>query len=577
MLLNNASWAFALLSFFIERGVKHFCLAPGSRSAPLALALGRATKHFPHINIHTHFDERGLGFFALSVAKASESPTVVITTSGTAVANLHPAVIEAYESEVGLIVISADRPDALLGCGANQAIHQKKIFGDNVVRTENCILPGNAAELKRQLTALKGIGKHLSRPVHLNCQFDEPLYVSQPEQEVPKLLRVLAAEELVATVVEQGCDYHNAVENSPYHSALNTLQLLQKKIAAAKHCVVVLGAISPRQYQHLASWLKALPCPVIADIGSQHRFSMNENVIAHADMFICHQCYRKPLAPDLIVQFGARLVSKRLCEFIVSTNADYFMLQETDTLLDPSRTAKVLPLAYARTSEYLNPSLCKNHHLELWQRANQRCKTLLGDELSGQWHEASLCAAVVQALPAGCTVLAGNSLAVRMLDSYAPSGAELSAIYTNRGASGIDGLLASAAGIAEGTSKTCFLFVGDTAFLHDLNSLALVKKCSLPVKIIVLNNNGGGIFSLLPAAEQPDFESLFKMPHHYQFQQAVAQFCLGYYRATTLDELLQHLPSFVAAQEGAVLECILPGDDTGTSLNTLYRAVQEAL
>lgn len=550
--LRNAWWARSLIAQWAAGGVRHFALAPGSRSAPLALAVYQLREQLG-ITLHTHFDERGLGFFALGLARGCGGPVVVITTSGTAVANLHPAVIEARESGLPLWVVSADRPDHLLDCGANQAIQQRDLYGANVVASRNLCLPDCLEALESQLQDLAGVcGLATAGPVQFNCQFDEPLY--EPS--------AFAA-----------CDFHQphaVVELQKRESDASPLQPVRERLASGCQPVVVLGALSPREAEALRPWVETLTCPVIADINSQFRFDGPVGRIHCADLLLQTPAARYLDRCDCILQLGARLVSKRLLNWLSASSADYFLLTGSSRPLDPGKRARQITVPLEQVGGYL---LAETGFGDSGQRysdrtelisddlysADQQLDAYLTQRFSGQWHEAAIARHLIAQLPRNCALLCGNSLAVRMLDSFSPATGASPLVFSNRGASGIDGLLATAAGIAAGTGRRTLLLIGDTAFLHDLNSLALVAKSQVPVQVVVLNNHGGAIFNLLPAREQKGFEDLFVLPHRYHFEHACAQFGLEYQRVTSADEFNAALNRQSALAASGIVECEIDG------------------
>jgi len=555
-MINNAYWATSLISTLYHSGICHFCIAPGSRSAPLALALFEAKSSLGDIRLHTHFDERGLAFFALGLSKVSHSPVAIITTSGTAVANLHPAVIEAYETNSPLVILAADRPDALINCGANQAIQQKNIFGDNVQFSTCLISPKNEDELHAQQqslrTALQTHGLDMARqgPLHINCQFDEPLY-DRPSLDYEKIFSAYKA-------VNSQTPEHPKRLNADLSRLQTSLEQTSLKLSKG---LIILGALTPAQQVALSPWLAQVNCPIVADINSQFRLSHLNNLIGYADLLLLNQ-ESDLFDCDYIVQFGARLVSKRLNQYLQRFTGQYFLILESEKSLDPTRKAQTIVTPYHHICEALVPSSITHLGLEIFRRQNQIIEKKITQAFETPWNEAAICIDLVNALVENTALFAGNSLAIRMLDSFSPMSPHSIHVYSNRGASGIDGLIASSIALAHGQYEQVVLVIGDTAFLHDLNSLSLIQKSPIPIKILILNNNGGGIFGLLPAAKEAAFESLFLMPHNLQFEHIAQQFNVLYQQVSSRGALQDSVQSFCACPQSHILECTIPKQST---------------
>lgn len=551
--MHNEEWAAALVRAFADNGVGHFCLAPGSRSAPLALALFALAEEHSSVKVHRHFDERGLGFYAMSLARISESPVVVITTSGTAVANLYPAVIEAWETEVPLIVVSADRPDRLLDCGANQAIGQKGLFAQHNRFSINLTLPDSALAMQDQQMALAAICA-ASAPSQVNCQFDEPLYPPASAND--------GAESFVAPV--------------PQLSAADSLAALTACLRRSQRPLVVLGGLSPAQASQLEPWVNRLQTRLVTDITSQFRMGTQPQRLHLFDLCLLNPTFRGLCQPDLIVQLGGRLVSKRLQRWLADSTTPYWLLSDSDKNLDPTGRAQRLRVDYARVDSLLEPGSFNGEAAGRTGQFHQQVAELTAEILNSDsaWSEASASCLTVTRLGSQDALFVGNSLAIRMLDSWLPATAERPAIFSNRGASGIDGLIASCAALAEGRFKQVVAIVGDTSLLHDLNSLSLLRRVSKPIKLIVLNNNGGRIFGLLPAAQQRAFESLFVMPHDLSFAPVARQFGIEYFNAANVQALNQQLDAFFACPASALLECSIPSSRGVDQIKTQMARLQ---
>ncbi|AJQ97150.1 2-succinyl-6-hydroxy-2,4-cyclohexadiene-1-carboxylate synthase [Gynuella sunshinyii YC6258] len=519
-------------------GVRHFCVAPGSRNAAFSLALFRLSRELDGLNLHTHFDERGLGFLALGLARVQQQPVCIVTTSGTAVANLHPAVVEAFETLVPLFILSADRPDRLLECGANQAIRQKHMFGANARLSVNLSCPADSQALHQQISGFLQQYAQLSLPgpIQLNCQFDEPLY----EQVPPLPLDWLRLNPVTCATPAQSID-----------------ETLLDIIRSSRSTLILLGQLTPLQHRQLLPWISRLRCPVIADIASQFRGCDEVHLLHYGDLLLAHPAFVAQLQPDLVIQFGGRIVSKRVGQFLEqylrAPEAQYLLLSEYDQPLDPTRRARQQTISFERVAEWL-PSPSVHPNLQLLIRQHQQLAEALPDLVDGSWHEAAVARLLMCHMPAGSAIMAGNSLSIRMLDSYGRFAERDIHVYSSRGASGIDGLVATAAALTSAYQHS-YLLVGDTALLHDLNSLALLAKMPAAITIVVLNNNGGGIFDLLPASQQTAYEQMFLMPHGLAFQHAAAQFELDYELVADLPGLQKLLTVSGNPKRSRLIEC----------------------
>ncbi|WP_428240322.1 2-succinyl-5-enolpyruvyl-6-hydroxy-3-cyclohexene-1-carboxylic-acid synthase [Gynuella sp.] len=536
--LHNSQWAESLIHLMYHLGVRHFCVAPGSRNAVLTLALFRLSRELDGLNLHTHFDERGLGFLALGLARVQQQPVCIITTSGTAVANLHPAVVEAFETLVPLFILSADRPDRLLECGANQAIRQKHMFGANARLSVNLSCPADSQALNQQITGFLQQYAQLSLPgpIQLNCQFDEPLY----EQAAPVSLDWQRWNQVSRPIPAQTAD-----------------ETVLEIVRSSRSVLILLGQLTPAQHRQLLPWISQLQCPVIADIASQFRGRREAHLLHYGDLLLAHPAFVAQLQPDLVIQFGGRMVSKRVGQFLeqylCDSEAQYLLLSEYDRPLDPTHRARQQTIPFQRVVEWL-PQPSVHPHLQCLIRQHEQLADALPDLVGASWHEASVARLLMRQMPAGSAIMAGNSLSIRMLDSYGRFAAQDIHVYSSRGASGIDGLVATAAALTSAYEHS-YLLVGDTALLHDLNSLALLAGMPAAMTIVVLNNNGGGIFDLLPASQQTAYEQMFLMPHGFSFQHAAAQFGLDYHEVTDVSALQNQLTACGPPKRSRLIEC----------------------
>lgn len=478
--------AFWIIDQLVQQGVRTFCIAPGSRSTPLVSA---AIEHRGAETL-VHYDERGLGFWALGIAKGREEPVAVIVTSGTAVGNLMPAVMEAFHSHTRLILLTADRPHELRACSFNQACNQVNIFGSFVAWQID--LPTEGHERYFRSFMAQAYLAALGGPVHVNCPFREP-----PD------LRT-AAEGCATTHTE-------ARRTAPRYST------------PCKRGVILAGRL-PHQgdISAVLRLAKRLQWPLLADILSNARCHPSEEQIRYFDWM------EKP-APEFVLHVGERMTSKRILEWLKQVRPEYVHVSPYPELQDPERilTGRVqadIPSfcdAFEAGSEPDEPGW-----FAAWADSEPEF------EETGVFTEVHAMRHLSRVLPPGFGVFLGNGMPIRDGDHFLfPKGPR--AFFGNRGLSGIDGNIATLAGLAE--EMPMLGFIGDQAALYDLNSLPLLKKTKHPAILIISNNFGGGMFHHLPIASSPHFETYWACAHDLQFAKAAEMFGLPYGRFDALE------------------------------------------
>ncbi len=534
-------WAHALVHRLRQFGVEDVGVAPGSRSTPLALA---ARARVPAAGLRVHWDERGLAFHQLGHALATGRPAAVITTSGSAVANLLPAVVEASQSGVPLILLTADRPPELQGVGANQTLPQDGLFG-RFARTSTAFPPPEDAEPSALLGLVDkamaaALGPHPG-PVHLNLPFREPLEPEDGDVEWPHSDWVLA-------------DPSSIPEAEPPFPDLPDLP--------PRTLVVVGRIVQPAVRASLAAALRNLPVPVLADATSGLR--SEAGVLSSYDLALTRG-WPGDVSPEAVVTLGGPFVSKRLLQLLESAAPPVWVsVPEFPVIQDPTRQAthRLGPIQRGVVESLLSRIPGDEAWRDGWTDADRRAREVveawMGDGSPTQG-EARLVAHLVRRLPEGTRLLAGNSLPVRHLDHVGgalPEGVE---VFANRGASGIDGLVATTVGLAEGGRVTVGI-IGDLAALHDLNSLALIPSAPGPVKLVVIHNGGGGIFRHLPIARRggEGFETLFAAAHPWRFEFAAAMFGIPYRRVAAGEDF--DLGAWLAHPHSGILEVAVPPD-----------------
>lgn len=559
----NHVWSSLLLEELFRLGVRDIALAPGSRSAPLTMA---AAAH-QGFRRHLHFDERGLGFMALGLAKGSNRPVAVIMTSGTAVANLWPAVAEAQLTGVPLIILSADRPHELIDNGANQAIDQQGIFGRYPVYQQNLPSPTPTIPAAFVLSSVdQALAKQALTPgvVHFNCMYPEPLYPGEHYQDFSDYLAPLG-------------DWLGSHKPwSPWQqSEPNCPPQAEWESFRQQRGIIVAGRITdPEQALVVAALAEQLGWPLLADLQSQIRFD-SRNLI-HMDMALNDSEFVAELGrAEVLLQFGARLVSKRLGQFIKQHSwQDYWLVDPQPARLDPDYRLRNRLLCSASAFAAAHPVTTQAAWHTLAERQHNASQQIAA--ACEHFSELGVCHRLNSLIEGQLFV--GNSMPARLMDMLGETGKGPSRVMTNRGASGIDGLIATAYGFAQsarpGSDEPTTLLLGDLSALHDLNSLALLSKASRPLVVILLNNDGGSIFRMLPVPTEGELlESYYRLPHGLSFEHAAAMFGLAYRAPTTLPEFERDYRA--ALKHGVTLiEIRVPSEQVADDLKALGAAIR---
>lgn len=533
----NHLWAQLMIEELIRNGVTHFFVAPGSRSSPLALAVAGNKR----AKMTVHFDERGIAFAALGCARATGIPAAVITTSGTAVANLFPAVVEASMDNVPMIVLTGDRPPELRDCGANQAIDQVKIFGDYTRWFFDLPCPDEKISPRFVLTTIdQAVARARGTPagpVHLNCQFREPLAAIVEPYDRVGISAALGAWIEGTRVVT--CVGENVALTSDL-SALLGAKLFNKR--PKKGVIVVSITQSKEQEQALVKLASALRWPLIADVRAGARLKKSPSAIRHADHILFSDKLHVSLTPDVVLQFGGRLVSKRIQQWLDSVRPDtYAVISGSLDRVDPGlsvthhwgESPEFAAVFLNDISAWIGST--DNAWLKRWRAldrgaADAISRSIPNVPVTEPWIARNLS----EKIPSSHSLVLASSMPVRDMEMYAGKDTPPVCVFSNRGASGIDGTVGTALGVALGSGEGVTLVIGDLALLHDLNSLAMVRETKKPFVIVAINNDGGAIFSFLPVAKHPEhFEKVFGTPHGLGFENAAKMFGIEYAQPTS--------------------------------------------
>ncbi|HID31437.1 MAG TPA: 2-succinyl-5-enolpyruvyl-6-hydroxy-3-cyclohexene-1-carboxylic-acid synthase [Desulfobacterales bacterium] len=529
----NHIWSRLIIEELVRCEVTTLCVSPGSRSAPIVIAAAENTRARKVV----HTDERGAAFYAMGYAKATGRPAALICTSGTAVANYFPAVIEASQSAIPLLILSSDRPVELRDARSPQTINQVRIFGDYLRWHFDLPAPGTAVSPLFLLTTVdQAVYRAVSGPagpVQINCQFREPLISTAEKECSESYLSVLDPWQ------KSGCPF-TTYAKSELIPSMDDVDRTVKVISRSRNGLLVAGQSSTGTDKEAVIGLASkLGWPLLADINSGIRFAGSasenaNNVIAHYDLYLRAEEFRKSFFPDLILHVGDMPVSKSLNQYIEESRAEYIVVNSHPFRQDPMyRVTQRVETTPARFALQLSERIQKtaSRLTDVFCRAEEISRTVIRDSVlaSDRISEWAVCAAVFECIADESGIYLGNSMPVREADGFAACSGKRLAVGCNRGANGIDGTIASAIGFAAGLNRPLTLVAGDLAVLHDINSLALLKKIDVPVTVVVLNNDGGGIFSFLPVAKLPEhFETYFATPHGLKFRNAAALFGLPY-------------------------------------------------
>jgi 2-succinyl-5-enolpyruvyl-6-hydroxy-3-cyclohexene-1-carboxylate synthase len=528
----NLRWAMVLVDGLVAAGVGHAVISPGSRSTPLALACLR----HPHLRTWIQVDERSAGFFALGLAKAERTPVMLICTSGSAPANWYPAVIEANHGLIPLILLTADRPSELRDCGANQTIDQVRLFGGQVRASHE--LP--AAETT--VSALQNLGWLAARavdqsrwplpgPVHVNVPMREPLVPTGalPEYDVAAMSKTVSYPAMLPPADE--------------------IMRWATELSGRPGLVVCGEGLYRNGFPAaLAQLAEVLACPVLADPLSNLRFGAHDRsrILSRYDAFLRCTDFTETHRPQWVLRFGAMPVSKQLQNTLAACmDATHFLVEAHGRWPDPlHQTTRLLRAdddAVCAALVAALPLPAPAPWLEDFIAQERRVAGMtLG---SAKPIEAEVVESLLLQLEGGC-LFSGNSMAIRDLDNFAAGGEAPLRIVGNRGASGIDGNVSTALGLAAALGKPVAALLGDLAFYHDMNGLLVAR--GLNITYVVLNNGGGGIFGYLPQSGLEEFERGWLTPTDLDFSHAARMYSLEYRRVESGDDFAIALAAALA-------------------------------
>lgn len=562
----NTALAHTLVDEWARAGVTEASVAPGSRSAPLALALAGN----PHVRVQVFLDERSASFFALGAARATGRPAVALCTSGTAAAEFHPAVLEARHGRVPLVVCTADRPPELRGTGAGQTADQVRLYG-GAVRWCAEVTPESRPEARaawRPLAA-RAVAEALGPPpgpVHLNLAFPEPLVPTGEGVPVPP----------------GRPDGRPWVDSRPARPAPDRDEIvrLADAVTECERGLVVAGWGAGADPDVVDAFAGAAGWPVLADPLSGLR--RGRRAISTYEALLRAGGFRDAHRPDVVIRLGAALTSRTVTEWL-DAGVPQVLVDPYGAWLDPVRVASERvaadPTPLLEGAARRLPALRASEWLDGWMGAERVARTAL-DRLLDGWDEpfeGRVARDLTAGLPGGATLVVGSSMPVRDLEWFSRPRTGL-ALLANRGVNGIDGFVATALGVAAASPGPAVALCGDLSFLHDSNALLGADRRGIDAVFVVVDNDGGGIFSFLPQADLPEhFEPLFGTPHGIDLAALAAVHRIP---AATVETATDLVPAVEKALADGGVQVVLVRTDRATNVDRhreAWEAVEEAL
>jgi 2-succinyl-5-enolpyruvyl-6-hydroxy-3-cyclohexene-1-carboxylate synthase len=569
---KNFIWAETVVKQLCKMGVHYACISPGSRSTPLTLSFAAQKK----IKCFVHIDERTSGFFALGLAKATDLPVAIVTTSGTATSELYPAIIEAFQQRIPIIICTADRPPELLNTGANQTINQWNLYRNHIRWFKNIGLPrlsinrlSNLQKIVRkafEISLIKNKG-----PVHLNFPFRKPLEPNSFTDEVEKDILAIVTNSIPLTSKETGTDKLSKRESKQ-------ISKIADNVIAKENGLIIVGPLqyNPEFRTKVKQLSKITGYPILADGVSHLRFKTSKSdnfVLSNYDAFLRSEKFRINRKTGIVLQFGRTVTSVTLEKFMEQSNPLRFVINDFGDLFDPSKKSKppikINPVKFCgRLNKILSKSI-SNRKRNNWHEEFKEAETIAEEiktsclKKSNFKIEPKVISELISFIPSNAKIMVGNSLPIRDFDNFVGRTHKHLKLFDNRGASGIDGVTSTALGIAL-IEKPTILITGDLSFIHDLNALLPARKYSIPLVVILINNNGGGIFEMLPVSSNKKyFNTYFKTPHNLNISSVVKSFGLDYHLIRNAKDLKNKLLNSIQKKSFIVLE--IPTDSTSSN------------
>ncbi len=538
----------AFVDALARAGVTDVAACPGSRSTPLAMLI----RAHPALRLWMHLDERSAAYFALGMAKAARRPVALLATSGTAAVNFAPAVAEARYGRVPLVVLTADRPPELREVGAPQTIDQANLYGSHAKWWVEMPLPEATEEAARYARLVASRAAATAReapagPVHINFPFREPL--------IPALNSAQYTPDEQSVIVTSATRRFAPAELAP----------LAEELRHQRRGIIVCGPQDDPALAAAASDLAgALGYPLLADPLSQVRCGPHDRtlVIDAYDALLRAEAAAAELQPEVMVRIGALPTSKPLVQFMQRARGAQQIVVDDGGWPDPIHAASSMyhgdPASFCRAlSAAVSERRGMNEWTDAWTTRPARARAAMTAHVDDEcgMTEPAVFSELSSLLPEGATLYAGNSMPVRDLDTFFASNDRALRFLANRGANGIDGVVSSALGASAVAEGPVVLVIGDLSFYHDMNGLLAAKQHRLDATIVLVNNDGGGIFSFLPQAECAEhFEELFGTPHGLDFRAACELYGVGHERAASRSAFCEAVARSIAAPGVQVIE-----------------------
>jgi len=530
-------------------GLKNVCISPGSRSTPLTTAFGANKK----INKYVIVDERSSAYFALGLAKQSGLPTAIVTTSGTATANLYPAIIEAYQQRIPLIVCTTDRPEYLRNTGANQTINQVDLYKNHIRFFEDITLPvasiNHFKKLKKVIDKAFVITSQVDRgPVHLNFQFEKPL---------EKTIRNTEVEEEFLTKLNElhppplPFSPSPGPHFSPSNKKFTNIKTVLKKINNSPKGLIIVGWDNYKNdfIKNLIRFSEKTNYPILAD-GASGIFlkSDHKNIIVNHQAFLRSQKFIEKHAPNLMIHFGNSPTSNSMLDFIAETDAYKISVNEFGDRKDSgSKFNKIInaePCEFCKIIPDKIERKVQKDFLQTYQSIENKTELIKREFINSTkvTDEIGIINFIIESIPPKSNLFISNSLPIRDLEFFKSKMNKGINLFTNRGASGIDGINSTAAGIAASSKNPTVLITGDLSFYHDSNGLHNLMKYNIPLTIILINNGGGAIFGMLPIGKENSiFKNYFFTPLNIDFAKLTKVYNGNYVRVKSIEKLKKEL------------------------------------
>jgi 2-succinyl-5-enolpyruvyl-6-hydroxy-3-cyclohexene-1-carboxylate synthase len=576
---RNTLWARSLVDELAAGGVTAVCIAPGSRSTPLTAAFDR------HEDVETfsHLDERSAAYFALGRAKRTGEVTPLVCTSGTAAVNFHPAVVEASQARVPLLLLTADRPPELRDSGANQTIDQEKLYGDAVRWYRDLPEPEPTARKLRRLRtdaarALSTATGTPPGPVHLNVPFRKPLEPVHVEGDVPDDLDPLAAEGRDGPFV-------STTAGTPTLDETDLRRLADE--LAVERGLIVAGPEDPAlDVEAVTALAHATGFPVLADPLSGLRFGGHVRTVPVCggyDAYLDTPVTDDWPDPEVVVRLGASPTSKPLRQYLAGTGARQLVVDPAGEWREAEFTATDLVVADPGRLAGDLSRLIRGGGSRSWREQFEAAEAAHWDVVDEalddeEPFEGAVLADVADLAPEPATLVVSNSMPVRDVDRFAEPSTAGRTVLANRGASGIDGVTSTALGAGSATTDHLTLVTGDLAYYHDMNGLLALGRCDVDATIVLVNNDGGGIFHMLPIEQfDPPFTGQFKTPHGLDFRPTEELYDLGFVRVEGRDEFREAYRESAAAPGTQVVEVTSDAATSHRTRESLQERVVERL